>query len=535
MSQPISRSRSQLLPNKRPQNNENIPNGQPTVTYVKDAISSMQSSTKGKIVVTAPSAPLKKRALVEKTNNNANIANNTTATITSASGTDKENVSNNVAKNPTGKARVPMAPVKIKPASTVVPTSVPAPALAHAVQQQSRRILQEKPINQLEQQPVVVKREPIIKQEPSIKQEPFIKQEPYIKQEPSIKQEPAIKEEPFVKRELYIKQVPLTSAAKRALTSATPTIKTETILPLLEGEEDARRHEEAENLKRPRREEMIQWEDLDAFDVEDPLMVSEYSNQIFEYMQHLEDATMPDPHYMDTQKELAWKMRGVLIDWLAEVHYKFKLLPETLFLSVNLIDRFLSVRAVSLVKLQLVGVTALFIAAKYEEVMAPSVQNFIYMSDGGFSDKEILQAERYMLQALEFRLSYPSPMNFLRRISKADNYDIHSRTVAKYLMEIPLLDYNFLECPPSMISGAALCLARRMMGHNHWNENLERYSGYKEEDLIPCMERMVHFLQRPIKTNSFIFRKYATKRFLKASIFCREWVLDLMRGYDEAS
>ena len=153
-----------------------------------------------------------------------------------------------------------------------------------------------------------------------------------------------------------------------------------------------------------------------------------------------------------------------MVDWLAEVHNKFKLLPETLFLSVNLIDRFLSCRTVNLVKLQLVGVTALFIASKYEEVMAPSVQNFIYMSDGGFTDQEILEAERYMLTALNFKLCYPSPMNFLRRISKADNYDIHSRTVAKYLMEIPLLDHNFLECAPSMISGAALCLARRMMG-----------------------------------------------------------------------
>ncbi|KAK3842337.1 MAG: cyclin-like protein [Linnemannia gamsii] len=252
-------------------------------------------------------------------------------------------------------------------------------------------------------------------------------------------------------------------------------------------------------------------------------MVSEYVADIFNYMQMLENDTMPDPRYMDTQRELAWKMRSVLVDWLAEVHNKFKLLPETLFLAVNLIDRFLSSRGVSLVKLQLVGVTALFIAAKYEEVMAPSVQNFIYMTDGGFTDKEILKAERYMLQALGFKLCYPSPMNFLRRISKADNYDIHSRTVAKYLMEVPLLDHQFLEHPPSRISAAALCLARKMMGHDEWTANLKHYSGYPESELIPCMKLMIEALRKPSE-DTFIFKKYSTKRFMKASIFVREWI-----------
>lgn len=99
---------------------------------------------------------------------------------------------------------------------------------------------------------------------------------------------------------------------------------------------------------------------------------------------------------MERQKDLHWKMRGILVDWLVEVHQKFRLLPETLFLAVNIIDRFLSLRVCSLPKLQLVGITALFIASKYEEVMCPSIQNFIYMADGGYTDDEILKAEQYV-------------------------------------------------------------------------------------------------------------------------------------------
>lgn len=177
---------------------------------------------------------------------------------------------------------------------------------------------------------------------------------------------------------------------------------------------------------------------------------------------------MPEPDYMSNQNEVTWKMRGILVDWLVEIHTKFRLLPETIFLAVNIIDRFLSTRVVSLVKFQLVGVTALFIAAKYEEVVCPSVSNFLYMTDGGYSDEEILKAERYVLGIIGFNLSYPNPINFLRRISKADGYDIQSRTWAKYLMEISIVDHRFMSTPPSLIAAAAAWLARRALERGDW-------------------------------------------------------------------
>lgn len=177
---------------------------------------------------------------------------------------------------------------------------------------------------------------------------------------------------------------------------------------------------------------------------------------------------MPNPNYMDDQRELQWNMRNILIDWLIEVHNKFRLLPETLYLAVNIIDRFLSQRVVSLVKLQLVGVTAMFIAAKYEEVTAPSIGNFIYMADGGYTDEEVLKAERYVLQVLDFALQYPGPLSFLRRCSKADNYDIQTRTYAKFLMEISLLDHRFLQVRPSMTAAAGMYIARLIVGKPEW-------------------------------------------------------------------
>ncbi|KAG4305314.1 hypothetical protein PORY_001484 [Pneumocystis oryctolagi] len=266
------------------------------------------------------------------------------------------------------------------------------------------------------------------------------------------------------------------------------------------------------------------WDDLDADDAHDPLMVSEYVEEIMSYMRELEVLTLPLPDYMDRQKELQWKMRGILVDWLIEVHAKFRLLPETLFLSVNIIDRFLSLRVCSLPKLQLVGITALFIAAKYEEVMCPSIQNFIYMADGGYTNEEILKAEQYVLQVLGYDMSYPNPMNFLRRVSKADNYDIQTRTVAKYLIEISLLDHRFLPFVPSNIAASGIYLARIMVTGGNWNANLIHYSGYKESDLIPCSKMMLDYLSRSAVKHEAFFKKYASKKFMKASLFVRDWV-----------
>lgn len=208
--------------------------------------------------------------------------------------------------------------------------------------------------------------------------------------------------------------------------------------------------------------------DLDAEDQFDPLMAAEYVVEIFDYLKKLETATMPNPCYIEHQDELEWKMRGILVDWLIEVHTRFRLLPETLFLAVNIIDRFLSAEVVALDRLQLVGVTAMFIASKYEEVLSPHVANFSHVADETFSDKEILDAERHVLATLNYDMSYPNPMNFLRRISKADNYDIQTRTLGKYLMEISLLDHRFMRYGQSRIAAAAMYLARLILERGPW-------------------------------------------------------------------
>lgn len=267
-----------------------------------------------------------------------------------------------------------------------------------------------------------------------------------------------------------------------------------------------------------------EWQDLDEEDFDDPLMVSEYVNEIFPYLHELEHKTLPDPNYLFKQAQLKPKMRSILVDWLVEMHQKFRLLPETLFLAINIMDRFMSVEVVQIDKLQLLATGSLFIAAKYEEVFSPSVKNYAYFTDESYTEDQILQAEKYILTILNFDLNYPNPMNFLRRISKADDYDVQSRTLGKYLLEISVMDYRFIGMLPSLCSAAAMYIARMILGKDPiWNGNLIHYSGgYRPEDMRECIELLVHYLVSPVEHDEF-FKKYATRKFMKASIVCRSW------------
>lgn len=223
----------------------------------------------------------------------------------------------------------------------------------------------------------------------------------------------------------------------------------------------------------------------------DPLMAPEYADEIYSYWRELELKLQPDAAYMARQPELSWDMRSTLVNWMVQVHGRFKLLPETLFLSVNMLDRFLSCRPVILSKFQLVGISALFIACKFEEIYFPSINDFVYACDNIYTVDEIRRAERYMLGGLHWELGSPGPLNFLRRLTRADNFDARIRVLSKYLLETTLIDNRFVGVRTSGLVAAAVWLARKMI---HWEEvKKRRESGTSTNSQDPSRDSGVGF------------------------------------------
>lgn len=201
---------------------------------------------------------------------------------------------------------------------------------------------------------------------------------------------------------------------------------------------------------------------IDKATLSDIYHVSEYCADIQRDMQRKEHSTKPDSFYMKRQTEINENVRAILVDWLISVHLKFKLLPETLYITVNLIDRYFSMFNVQKSQVQLVGIAALLIATKYEEIYPPTVKEFIYLTDDTFTRKEVLEMERKILFNIEFGITETSSYRFLERYSKIAKADSVIFFLAQYLLELALLDSKMNQYMPSLLASTAIYVAMRV-------------------------------------------------------------------------
>lgn len=192
------------------------------------------------------------------------------------------------------------------------------------------------------------------------------------------------------------------------------------------------------------------------------------------------------PHdYMGGQPEINAKMRAILADWLIEVHAKFELMPESLYLTFNILDRYLSTRRVLRRELQLVGVSAMLIACKYEEVWAPEINDFICISDRAYSREQMLGMEKEILNALEWSLTVPTPYVFLVRFLKAAMCDRETERMVFFFAELGLMQYSMVTYCPSLVAASAVYAARCTLKKRPlWTETLRRHTGFSETKLL---------------------------------------------------
>ncbi|KAH1057447.1 hypothetical protein J1N35_035512 [Gossypium stocksii] len=230
--------------------------------------------------------------------------------------------------------------------------------------------------------------------------------------------------------------------------------------------------------------------DIDS-NLKDPRVCSLYAPDIYTNIRVTELNRRPSTNYMEqVQQDITPSMRAILIDWLVEVSEEYKLVPDTLYLTVCLIDRFLSHNVIEKQRLQLVGVSCMLIASKYEEICAPRVEEFCFITDNTYTSGEVLKMERKILNFLYFQLSVPTTKTFLRRFIQAAQATykdpcIELEFLANYLAELSLVEYNFLKFLPSLIAASAVFLARWTLNQSvhPWDPTLEHYTSYKASEL----------------------------------------------------
>ena len=204
------------------------------------------------------------------------------------------------------------------------------------------------------------------------------------------------------------------------------------------------------------------------------------------------------------QIDVTATMRSTLVDWLVEVAEEYSLVPDTLFLSIALVDRVLDVVRVPRKSLQLLGVACTLIAAKFEEIYAPNVSELCYITDNTYSSDQIIDMERSILKYLEFRVYQPTPRTFLDLFISCGDFEREIQYCSGYLCELVLLDGKFVEHTSSVIAASALIVSAVLVSND---QNELHISHLLHVGSFACASKIIS-VARSVDRSSAVYEKY---------------------------
>ncbi|KAH9514220.1 G2/mitotic-specific cyclin-B3 [Bulinus truncatus] len=226
----------------------------------------------------------------------------------------------------------------------------------------------------------------------------------------------------------------------------------------------------------------------------DVFNVGLYAQDIFDYYRRRENMFVIPP-YLNGKHNISAGMRAILVDWMVEVQESFELNHETLYLAIKLTDIYLSRVKVQKEMLQLIGASAVFIASKFDERCPPLIEDFIYICDNAFDCDEFINMEMELLRKVNFDLGIPISYRFLRRYSKVARLSLETLTLARFILEMSLMEYEFITEKDSKMAAAALYIAMKMKKEGTWDGDIVKSSSYKLEDfkhIVIALNKMLH-------------------------------------------
>lgn len=250
-----------------------------------------------------------------------------------------------------------------------------------------------------------------------------------------------------------------------------------------------------------------------------PQVVVQYIDHILQHTLTREERDIkPYAEYMLAQRDINSRMRAILVDWLVDVTLKFRMQSPTLFMTVALIDRYLSSHEVPRTRLQLVGVAALMIVGKYEEIYPPSVKDYVAVCDNAYNKQEILAMESEMLLAFNFDLNKTCSFVFLEFFRQKTNIEDRSFAFCRYLLETALLDVAHLRFSSSLLAAGAIFLVNKIFKREAWPGSLEIASGIPEGAAKACAKEIFDMMGRVESTTlTALKRKFADAAFFEVS------------------
>ena len=254
-----------------------------------------------------------------------------------------------------------------------------------------------------------------------------------------------------------------------------------------------------------------------------PQYVVEYSKEIMNNVKNNEKINYPlyEKNFLKFHPKLSEFKRAVLVDWLIHVQYNFELLENTLFLTINLIDRMLEeTKNIKMECFQLLGVTCMFIASKYEEIYPPELHDFLYLCGDKYKKKEILSYEIHILEKLNFDILCVNPFVFLDRYYLL--YEVEKKEIyymAQMLIELCYFSIDLMKYGPDLLAHSMLFLAMKIKNNKLvYSNKFKLYSGFTDNDVKNVIKSFWYFCKE-FREDRFpsIFKKYSKKKYFNVS------------------
>ena len=229
-------------------------------------------------------------------------------------------------------------------------------------------------------------------------------------------------------------------------------------------------------------------------------------------------------NYMTLQKSINDKMRAILVDWLIDVHFRFDMKKKTLFNCIYIIDAFLSKNLIDRKYLQLLGMAALLISCKETEIMYPSLNSFLALSDFSYSLQELTNMERFVMKILDFDILAPTAEEFYAINAEYFKFGEKQRFFGEYFLDASLIDYNLLKYNQSTIAVACGYIVMKFFNLNGVHSLLKNTGdNIKQIDVKNCA-RDLCFLVKNLSNSSLkaTKNKYMSDKYMNIAELCED-------------
>lgn len=263
-----------------------------------------------------------------------------------------------------------------------------------------------------------------------------------------------------------------------------------------------------------KQEESLKKDTIQVF----PLHLYEYRDEMYcSLISDSKEQNYSQESILSIQGDINHKMRSVLIDWLIALHHYFPLSENTLFITVNIIDRYISKVPISRTKFQLLGVTSFFIASKYEDLYSPEPKCLAKMTAGATNAEEIIKFELEVLEQLDFKVSAPNQYDLYQFMSLKFKFNRREFFIGLFLLETFLLDLNTTKYSPLVLCDAACYLVLKI---NRKKVDINSIIvGNDKKETKRCVKEIFSFCKDITSSHyKYILYKFKEERYNKTVI-----------------